>query len=280
MLKTVAIVTVSLTVLLVLTPSEAGMLPGKHHNEKSLIYFLYEKTIAQCYGTAYAEAIQNEMRTFFEQCMEKEWEYSNAQAEKYAEEEAKASEKQALGVDELAATTEGGITTVSDALITDEVVPRRPFFPVSIIRPLKDEVFRNARIVSCLFDSYNLSVSENGTVDASSYIQHFVNDDKIPEDVKVHLLDGISTCQLKSENGDFLIWGSNYVNFHKILKFYRCVEDEKLMSCMLKDLNDEAANFDLSGLDNALGDADDLAKRLFVISSYANWDKTDRKSVV
>ena len=38
----------------------------------------------------------------------------------------------------------------------DFQVFKAPFFPASIIRPLKNEIFGIVRIVSCLFDSFNL----------------------------------------------------------------------------------------------------------------------------
>jgi len=69
-----------------------------------------------------------------------------------------------------------------------------------------------------------------------------------------------------------MIWGEKYVNFHKLLKFFRCADAAKVFGCIKKDFLDEAADYDLSGMEGELSDVSDLAKMYFVKSTYANWD--------
>ena len=69
-------------------------------------------------------------------------------------------------------------------------------------------------------------------------------------------------------------WGEKYSNFFKILNFFRCAQLEHFLGCMKVDLEKEADDIDISGLSEMLPGLDDIAKRFFVMSAYANWDRT------
>lgn len=74
--------------------------------------------------------------------------------------------------------------------------------------------------------------------------------------------------------GDFKIWGSQYENFTQILNFYRCVENRRMFSCMMKDFANDVNDYDLSELGDELPDTPDTLKRFFLLSAYANLDRT------
>ena len=69
-------------------------------------------------------------------------------------------------------------------------------------------------------------------------------------------------------------YGTKYVDFQKMLQFFRCSEKAKVEACISYDMEHSGPMFDLSGLDGNLEGLDNATKRWFVVSSAANFDKT------
>lgn len=148
----------------------------------------------------------------------------------------------------------------------------RVFFDNERLQHLAGELNNNVAQLSCVFKKLKLDVEDSGIVIGQSVKDYVSTSLAKKPHLKDELIKEVNVCEQETICGHFELLGPKFINFFKLVKFYKCWQDARLKACMRYDINSAAKEYKLEGFKDFMKDVDASGKRFMITAAYFNDD--------